>query len=71
MSARTSRRWTEEAVRGLSVLVPFDTAADVLGISRSTAYELVKAGEFPVKRVRIGQRSVIRRADLLSFLGIE
>ncbi len=70
MKTQNGRRWTAEAVRSLGVLVDFNTAADVLGISRSTAYELVKVSAFPLKLVRIGNRWSVRQADLLAFLGL-
>jgi excisionase family DNA binding protein len=41
-------------------------AALALGIGRTKLYELVQAGELPL--VKIGARSLIRRADLEAFL---
>ena len=41
-------------------------AADVLGIGRSMAYELIKAGELPA--VRIGNSLRIARADLEAYV---
>jgi excisionase family DNA binding protein len=44
-------------------------AADILGISRSTAYESVRTGTFPVPVIRIGRRLVISRAAIELVLG--
>lgn len=65
------RVWTPEDVRALGVMTDFETAAAVLGISKSLAYELVRVGEFPLPRVKLGRRVGIRVADLLSFLGVD
>jgi excisionase family DNA binding protein len=47
--------------------VRVDEAAQILGISRSTAYEAVRRGELPV--IRIGRRLVVPRAALERMLG--
>jgi len=44
-------------------------AAALLGVGRSTAYELVHRGELPAKR--IGSRYVITRPVLTELLGCE
>ena len=46
-----------------------DEAAEILGISRSTAYECVKSGELPSLRFR--GRIVIPLAALDEMLGVE
>jgi predicted DNA-binding transcriptional regulator AlpA len=71
MTMTRRHRWTVDAVRSLPVLVDLRTAADVLGLSLSRAYELIKAGTFPVQRIHVGGRSVVRLADLLMYLGLE
>jgi hypothetical protein len=65
------RVWTVQAVRNLGVTTDVETAGAVLGIGRSKAYELAKAGEFPVRVVRIGRRYVVPVAALLQLLDIE
>jgi excisionase family DNA binding protein len=50
----------------LTVSVP--DAARVLGIGRSTAYELVLTGELPVKAVRVGGRWRVLTASLIEFV---
>ncbi len=44
-------------------------AADLLGIGRSTAYELVARGELPT--VKIGGRVVVTRPALTELVGVE
>jgi|HubBroStandDraft_4_1064222.scaffolds.fasta_scaffold1406574_2 excisionase family DNA binding protein len=46
------------------------TAAAVLGIGRTKAYDLAKRGEFPVPVIRIGDSYRIPTAALLTLLGI-
>ena len=41
--------WTAEAVRELGLTTDIETAGAVLGIGRSKAYALAKAGKFPVR----------------------
>lgn len=43
-------------------------AATVLGIHRSTAWELYKRGEFPVPVLQIGHRLRVTKAQLRRFL---
>ena len=54
----------------LPVLVPFVDAARALGLSRSTAYELLAQGEFPVQVVAVGSRRRVRLVDLVEVVGI-
>jgi excisionase family DNA binding protein len=46
------------------------TAAGVLGVGRSTAYELVKTGEWPTRVLRIGRLIKIPTAELLAYVGV-
>jgi predicted DNA-binding transcriptional regulator AlpA len=46
------------------------TAASVLGIGRTKAYDLAKRGEFPVRVIRIGDSYRMPTAALLELLGI-
>jgi excisionase family DNA binding protein len=43
-------------------------AADLLGVNTDTAYNAIKAGEFPVRTFRVGRRIRVVTADLLRFL---
>lgn len=48
-----------------------EDAARRLGINRSTAYELVRRGEFPVPIIRLGRRIVVSRHALDALLGVQ
>jgi excisionase family DNA binding protein len=61
--------WTPEAVRRLGLTTDVATAAAILGIGRSKAYELAKSGEFPVTIVRVGRRYLVPTSALLTLLG--
>lgn len=43
-----------------------DEAANLLGVSRSSAFEAVKRGDIP--SIRIGRRIVISRAKLMAMI---
>jgi excisionase family DNA binding protein len=59
---------TLDQVRELPPAIDLMTAARVLGIGRTKAYELARAGEFPVHVVRIGDLYRVSTADLLRFI---
>jgi hypothetical protein len=61
--------WTPEAVRRLGMTTDLETAASVLGIGRTLAFDLVKRDEFPVRLLRLGRRVLIPVGDLLKYLG--
>ncbi len=65
------RRWTPETVRALGVTTDLATAASVLGIGRSKAYELVHNDQFPVPLIKTGTRYVVPTAPLLAILGAD
>ncbi len=46
-------------------------AAELLGISRNQAYELIRRAEFPVSVLRLGRRLRVPTSPLLKVLGIE
>jgi excisionase family DNA binding protein len=48
------------------VAISVEAAATALGLSRTTAWELVRGGQLPAKR--IGGRVVIRVVDLARFV---
>lgn len=47
--------------------VSMTDACEFLGIGRSTGYELVERGEFPVPVQRLGRRIVVARKPLLEL----
>jgi hypothetical protein len=62
--------WSPEAVRQLGMTTDIETAASILGIGRTLAFELAKNGGFPVRLLRLGRRIVIPVNDLLGYLGV-
>ncbi len=63
--------WTIDAVRSLGATIDVETAGAILGIGRSKSYELAKAGEFPVRVLRIGRRYLVPTPAILELLGID
>jgi hypothetical protein len=57
-------------VAHLPVMVDLLTAARVLGIGRTTAYALARAGDFPCPVVRVGGAYRVPTAGLLGVLGL-
>jgi predicted DNA-binding transcriptional regulator AlpA len=72
----TRPRWSPEAKRSLTLAqvrkwtptVPVEDGAYALGISRSSAYQAIAAGEFPVATIRVGRRLRVLTADLVRVL---
>lgn len=55
----------------LPAAFPFDPIVSAaFGISRSSAYRALAAGQLPITPLRLGRRLIVRRADLLNALGI-
>ena len=61
--------WTPEAVRRLGMTTDVTTAAQILGIGRTLAFDLLKHDKFPVRVLRIGRRVVVPVPDLMRLLG--
>lgn len=51
--------------------VDLPTAAALIGISRATAYALVKADNFPCRIIRAGNRIIVPTSALRELLGID
>lgn len=62
------RRWTADAVRELGMTTDLPTAAQILGVGRSKAYEMAKNGNFPARILRVGRRYVVPVAPLIKLL---
>jgi excisionase family DNA binding protein len=58
-------------VRNLPPMVDVPTAAAVLGISRSYAFELARRGDLPVKCIKVGSRYRVPRSALVALLDTE
>ncbi|MFZ0160941.1 MAG: helix-turn-helix domain-containing protein [Kineosporiaceae bacterium] len=48
-----------------------ETAAEIIGIGRTLAYELARNGVFPVRLLRLGRRVVVPVTELLQVLGCD
>ena len=46
-----------------------DDVAPLLGINRSTAYELIRRGTFPLPVIQLGRRVVVPRKAVEELLG--
>lgn len=57
-------------VRALPPALDLTAAAELLGISRTAAYELVRSGSWPTPVLRLGCRIKIPTQPLLTLLGI-
>jgi predicted DNA-binding transcriptional regulator AlpA len=62
---------TFEELNALPTVVDLMTAARALGIGRTTAYQLAKAGQFPVRIIRVGSNYHVPTAELMKTLGVE
>lgn len=60
---------TREEMLSLPPVVDLPTAARLLGIGRSAAYELVRTGEWPTETLRLGRLIRVPTAPLLELLG--
>ncbi len=65
-----ARQWTADEVGELPVVVDLVTAASVLGMGRTAAYEAARRGEFPVPVMRVGHRYRVATAHLRELLGL-
>lgn len=55
----------------LPAFVSLPTAAEVIGLGRSTAYELARRNEFPCRLVRIGRSYRVPSEELRRLAGVE
>ena len=61
---------TKEELLALPAVIDVATAAEVLGIGRSSAYALVRAGEWPTPTLRLGRLIKIPVSPLLDLVGL-
>jgi len=62
-----SKTQRDEAVSSKRLVYSVSEAAELLGISRAFAYELVARGELPV--IRLGRRLLVPKVALLALAG--
>jgi len=63
--------YTREEILALDAAVDIPTAGRCFGLGKSTAYELARAGKFPVPVLPLGKSFRVTRASILAALGIE
>ena len=61
---------TKAELLTLPPVVDLSTAASALGLGRSAAYELVRAGQWPTPILRLGRLIRVPTAPLLALLGV-
>lgn len=61
---------TADEVRALPAVIDVPTAARLLGVGKSAAYELVRTGGWPTPVVRLGKLIRVPSAPLLQLIGL-
>jgi hypothetical protein len=64
------RIWTADDVRALGLVTSLETAGQILGIGRSTAYAMASNDDFPVRVMRVGRCYRVAVPDILGHLGV-
>jgi excisionase family DNA binding protein len=63
---------SREELLQLPAAIPlWPDAARVLGVGRTRAYEMAKAGEWPTRLLRLGNTYRVPTAELLALLAVE
>jgi predicted DNA-binding transcriptional regulator AlpA len=65
-----SLQMTVEQARNLPPVVDVLTAAAILGIGRTAAYELIRIGQWPTPILRVGKLIRVPSAPLLDLVGV-
>ena len=66
----TTTQLSDDQVRRLPSVVDVATAATVLGIGRTAAYELIRTDRWPTPVLRLGKLIRIPSAPLLELVGV-
>ena len=66
-----SLRMTVEKAQNVPPVVDVPTAAAILGIGRTAAYELIRLGKWPTPVLRLGKLIRIPSAPLLELVKVE
>jgi predicted DNA-binding transcriptional regulator AlpA len=72
MTADSSKPGDDIRLADLEALPPtidIETAAGILGIGRTLAYQLAKADDFPCRVLRLGRCYRVPAAELIRLLG--
>lgn len=62
------RVWSADEVLALPAVTDLVTAGEILGVGRTAAHEMARAGTFPVPVLRLGARYRVPSAALLRLL---
>lgn len=65
-----TRPLTRDEIAALPAVTDLVTAGRALGLGRSKAYELARAGQFPCPVIRAGKAWLVPTAGLLALLGL-
>ena len=65
-----TRALTLAEIAGLPAVTDLVTAGRALGLGRTKAYELARAGQFPCPVIRAGRTWLVPTAGLLTILGL-
>jgi len=68
--AAMTRALTRAEVSALPAVTSLVTAGQALGLGRTRAYQLARAGEFPCPVIRAGRTYLVPTAGLLALLGM-
>ncbi len=63
--------WTAERIRALGAFTDLRTTAEILGFTRNTAYEMIRAGTFPVPVIRAGTKYRVSVAAILRLVNAD
>lgn len=63
-----AKRMTLAQVKRLPATINVGTAAGALGFGRSTCYESIRSGDFPVRTITVRGRIMVLTADLIRVL---
>jgi hypothetical protein len=66
-----TRPMTEAELLGLPPAVDLATAGRAFGIGRTKAFELARAGQFPVKVIQVGQKFRVPKTGILEALDVK
>jgi predicted DNA-binding transcriptional regulator AlpA len=65
-----SLQMTVEKARKIPPVVDVPTAAAILGIGRTAAYELIRMGKWPTPVLRLGKLIRVPSGPLLELVGV-
>ena len=70
MTRSTKGSPTHQDLLDLPPVLDVPSAGRLLGLGRTTSYELAQRDEFPVRVLRLGRQLRVPTADLLVVLGV-